>query len=73
MSPLVATAQALMAPGKVLLALAVRWIGLALVEGQHFALHLASVSLLGMAAHRPELRVIDFWNELPGHLPEELP
>ncbi len=50
-------------------ALAVRWIGLALFEGRHFALHTASVSLLGMAAHHPERRTIELWNETPPGLP----
>ena len=44
-------------------ALAVRWIGLALVEGQHFALHTASVGLLGTALHHPDRRTIELWNE----------
>ena len=44
-------------------ALAVRWIGLALVEGQHFALHTASVSLLGIDPRHPDRRTIELWNE----------
>ena len=44
-------------------ALATRWIGLALVEGQHFTLHPASVSLLGFDAHHPDRRTIELWNE----------
>lgn len=56
-------------------ALAARWIGLALVEGQHFALHTASVSLLGIDPHHSERRTIELWNEHPfdgtnvAHLP----
>jgi probable phosphoglycerate mutase len=46
-------------------ALAVRWIGLMLVEGQHFALNTASVSLLGIDPHHPDRRTIELWNEWP--------
>ena len=44
-------------------ALAVRWTGLALVEGQHFGLYTASVSLLGIDPHHPDRRIIELWNE----------
>ncbi|WP_291010621.1 histidine phosphatase family protein [Hydrogenophaga sp.] len=54
-------------------ALAVRWIGLALVEGQHFPLHTASVSLLGIDPHHPERRTIGLWNEVPCCQPNHLP
>jgi probable phosphoglycerate mutase len=50
-------------------ALAVRWIGLMLVEGRHFALNTASVSLLGIDAHHPDRRTIELWNELPASNP----
>ena len=43
-------------------ALATRWIGLALVEGEHFALHTASVSLLGSAPYHPDLHNMELWN-----------
>jgi len=46
-------------------ALAARWIGLMLVEGQHFALNTASVSLLGIDPHHPNRRTIELWNEVP--------
>lgn len=46
-------------------ALAVRWIGLALVEGQHFTLDTATVSLLGFAPLQPDGRTIELWNERP--------
>jgi len=45
-------------------ALAVRWIGLPLLDGQHFTLHTASLSILGHNAHRPGVRVIEQWNEI---------
>lgn len=54
---------ALFSHGQFSAALAVRWIGLALVEGQHFALHTASVSALGLAGHHPDRRMIELWNE----------
>ena len=54
---------ALFSHGQFGAALAVRWIGLALVEGQHFALHTASVSLLGCDPQQPDRRTIEIWNE----------
>lgn len=54
---------ALFSHGQFGAALAVRWIGLALVEGQHFALHTASVSLLGCHPQEPDRRTIELWNE----------
>lgn len=54
---------ALFSHGQFGAALAVRWIGLALVEGQHFTLHTASVSLLGIDPHHTDLRTIELWNE----------
>ena len=59
--------------GKVLLfshgqfgtALAVRWLGLALEQGQHFELHAASLSVFGYAQHHPQTRVMQLWNETP--------
>lgn len=56
---------ALFSHGQFGAALAARWIGLALIEGQHFALHPASVSLLGVDDHHPDRRVIELWNESP--------
>ena len=46
-------------------ALAARWIGLMLVEGQHFALNTGSVSLLGIDPRHPDRRIIELWNEVP--------
>ncbi|WP_020176886.1 histidine phosphatase family protein [Methyloferula stellata] len=43
-------------------ALATRWIGLPIIEAQHFQLDPASLSLLGNAPSRPEVRVIALWN-----------
>ena len=46
-------------------ALAVRWIGLPLEAGRHFALHAASLGVLGHAARHPQTRVIALWNATP--------
>jgi probable phosphoglycerate mutase len=54
---------ALFSHGQFGAALAARWIGLALLEGQHFPLHTASVSLLGCDAHHPDQRTVELWNE----------
>lgn len=54
-------------------ALAARWIGLKLVEGQHFALNTGSVSLLGIDPHHPDRRIIELWNEVPCAQPKDLP
>lgn len=56
---------ALFSHGQFGAALAARWIGLALVHGQHFPLHPASVSLLGTDARHADRRVIELWNECP--------
>jgi probable phosphoglycerate mutase len=56
---------ALFSHGQFGAALAARWIGLALIEGQHFTLQPASVSLLGIDAHHADRRVIELWNECP--------
>ena len=45
--------------------LAARWIGLPAVEGQHFALGPASLSILGHEASHPKTRVIALWNTVP--------
>jgi len=42
--------------------LAVRWIGLAVVEAQHFPLGTASVSVFTFASHHPTVPVIALWN-----------
>jgi len=44
-------------------ALAVRWIGLPLLAGQHFALHPASLSLLGQDEKHAGRRLIRLWNQ----------
>lgn len=42
--------------------LAARWIGLPLIEAQHFMLDAASFSVLGYNPHHPEVAVINLWN-----------
>jgi broad specificity phosphatase PhoE len=42
--------------------LAVRWIGLPVIEGQHFLLGTASLSLLGYEPSHPEVPLIELWN-----------
>ena len=45
--------------------LAVRWIGLAVVHGEHFPLGPASLSILSHNPHHPKMRVIELWNAAP--------
>ncbi len=45
--------------------LAARWLGLSVVEAQHFPLGTASLSILGDNPHHPEVPVIELWNSLP--------
>lgn len=42
--------------------LAARWIGLPVIEGQHFLLGTASLSILGHELSHPEVPVIALWN-----------
>ncbi len=53
---------ALFSHGHFLRALAVRWIGLPVREGRHFALDTASISILGYEPHSAETPVISAWN-----------
>lgn len=54
---------ALFAHGHLGAALAVRWLDLPLIAGQHFPLWPASLSNLGHEAPHPTRRVIRLWNE----------
>jgi len=56
---------ALFSHGQFGVALATRWIELPLIEGHHFILHPASISLLGTNPHHADRRVIEVWNECP--------
>ena len=42
--------------------LAARWIGLPLIEAQHFALGPASLSILGYDPHHSEVAIVALWN-----------
>jgi probable phosphoglycerate mutase len=53
---------ALFSHGQFGCALAARWIGLPLVEAQHFLLGTASLSILGCDPHHPEVPIIAVWN-----------
>lgn len=47
--------------------LAARWIGLPLVDAQHFPLGTSSLSVLGFNPHHLEVPVISLWNSLSHH------
>jgi len=49
--------------------LAARWIQQPVFEGRHFPLTPCSVSLMGFAAHHPDVRIIAVWNATVGGLP----
>jgi probable phosphoglycerate mutase len=48
--------------------LGVRWVGLAVIEAQHFSLGTASLSILAYNPNHPETRVIALWNAIPSAL-----
>lgn len=54
---------ALFSHGQFGCALAARWIGLPVIEGQHFLIYAASLSILGYNPSHPEARVISSWND----------
>ncbi len=56
---------ALFSHGEFGLALAARWIGLPVVEGQHFLMGTASLNILSYNPSHPEVRVIALWNATP--------
>ncbi|WP_347986476.1 histidine phosphatase family protein [Methylomonas sp. AM2-LC] len=53
---------ALFSHGQIGGVIAARWIGLPLLDAQHFPLGTASLSVLGYDLHHPEISVIDLWN-----------
>jgi probable phosphoglycerate mutase len=53
---------ALFSHGEFACVLAARWIGLPVVEGQHFSVDAASLGILGYNPGHPEVRVIALWN-----------
>jgi probable phosphoglycerate mutase len=56
---------ALFSHGQFGAALAVRWIGLPLINGQHFTLGPASLSILGAEPGHPAVPAIELWNAMP--------
>ncbi len=56
---------ALFSHGQFGAALAARWIGLSVVEGRHFSLSPASLSILAVNPNHGDARVIDLWNATP--------
>jgi broad specificity phosphatase PhoE len=42
---------------------AARWIGLPVLEGQHFVLDAAALSILGYSSAHPDIPVVALWNE----------
>lgn len=56
---------ALFSHGQFGCALAARWIGLPVADGNHFSLGPASLSALGFSPSHPDVRVIALWNALP--------
>ena len=59
---------ALISHGEFSLVLAARWIGLPVMEGQHFLLGTASLGILGGNPAHPEVPVIALWNASPALL-----
>jgi broad specificity phosphatase PhoE len=47
-------------------ALAARWIGLPVTQGQHFAIDPASIGIFSFESAHPNRRVISLWNARPG-------
>jgi broad specificity phosphatase PhoE len=56
---------ALFSHGEFGLALAARWIGLPVLEAQHFTIGTASLGILGYNPAHPDVRVIALWNAMP--------
>ncbi len=54
--------MALFSHGQFGCVLAARWIGLSVIEGPHFVLGTASLSVLGYDPDHPKVRVIALWN-----------
>jgi probable phosphoglycerate mutase len=59
---------ALFSHGEFGLALAARWIGLPVTDGEHFLLGTASLDIFGYNPAHPEIRVIALWNASPAIL-----
>ena len=59
---------ALFSHGQFSRVVAAQWIGLPVIESQHFALGTASLSILSFDPAHPEVRVIELWNAAPAVL-----
>jgi broad specificity phosphatase PhoE len=59
---------ALFSHGQFGMALVARWIGLPVLQGQHFLLNTASLNILGQNPAHPKVRVIALWNAVPASL-----
>jgi len=64
---------ALFSHGHLSCALAACWIGLPLIEAEHFQLGTAAVAVLSYATHHPKTPVIAQWNVQPARLPVQGP
>jgi len=53
--------------------LAARWIGLPVIDGPHFVLGTASLSVFGYDPDHPTVPVISLWNAFSGEMLELLP
>lgn len=51
-------------------ALAVRWLGLPMIQAEHFVLDTASVSILAQAPGQPDIAVVALWNSSSGISPD---
>lgn len=56
---------ALFSHGHFLPVLAVRWLGLRIIEGEHLQLGTASLSILGYNPSHLDTRVVSLWNSMP--------
>jgi broad specificity phosphatase PhoE len=59
---------ALFSHGQFSRVVAAQWIGLPVIDAQHFALGTASLSILSFDPAHPEVRVIELWNAGPAQL-----
>jgi probable phosphoglycerate mutase len=56
---------ALFSHGQFGCALAIRWIGLPVIDAQHLSFGPACLGILGNDLHHPEVRTIELWNAAP--------
>lgn len=56
---------ALFSHGQFACVLAARWIGLSVLDAQHFMLGTATLSILAYNSHHPDIAVIERWNTSP--------